>query len=157
MLTGRPDLESAQLRERGYRDALRAAGAVADESLIRCGDYDPEVSLEQARLLLTTPDPPTAVFAANDMSAIATIEVATELGLHVPADLSVVGFDNIPESALCAPPLTTVEQPIRKMGERSIELLLSLIRGERPVATHITLETNLVIRQSTRAWRPPSR
>ncbi len=157
MLTGRPDLESAQLRERGYREALQAAGAAVDESLIRCGDYDPEVSLEQARLLLSAPSPPTAVFAANDMSAIATIEVATGLGLHVPADLSVVGFDNIPESALCAPPLTTVEQPIRKMGERSIELLLSLIRGERPQATHITLETNLVIRQSTRAWRPPSR
>jgi LacI family transcriptional regulator len=157
MLTGRPDLESAQLRERGYREALQAAGASVDESLIRCGDYDPQVSLEQARLLLTGPNPPTAVFAANDMSAIAAIEVATELGLHVPADLSVVGFDNIPESALCAPPLTTVEQPIRKMGERSIELLLSLIRGERPQATHITLATNLVIRQSTRAWRPPSR
>jgi LacI family transcriptional regulator len=157
MLTGRPDLESAQLRERGYREALQAAGASVDESLIRCGDYDPEVSLEQARLLLTGPNPPTAVFAANDMSAIATIEVATELGLHGPADLSVVGFDNIPESALCAPPLTTVEQPIRKMGERSIELLLSLIRGERPQATHITLATNLVVRQSTRAWRPPSR
>ena len=156
MLTGRPDLESAQLRERGYREALQAAGADVDESLIRCGDYDPEVSLEQARLLLTAPSPPTAVFAANDMSAIATIEVATELGLRVPADLSVVGFDNIPESALCAPPLTTVEQPIRKMGERSIELLLSLIRGERLQATHITLATNLVIRQSTRAWRPPS-
>ena len=157
MLTGRPDLESAQLRERGYREALQAAGADVDESLIRCGDYDPEVSLEQARLLLTAPSPPTAVFAANDMSAIATIEVATELGLRVPADLSVVGFDNIPESALCAPPLTTVEQPIRKMGERSIELLLSLIRGERLQATHITLATNLVVRQSTRAWRPPSR
>ena len=157
MLTGRPDLESAQLRERGYREALQAAGASVDESLVRCGDYDPGVSLEQARLLLTAPNPPTAVFAANDMSAIATIEVATELGRRVPADLSVVGFDNIPESALCVPPLTTVEQPIRKMGERSIELLLSLIRGERPQATHITLATNLVVRQSTRAWRPPSR
>ena len=157
MLTGRPDLESAQLRERGYRKALQAAGVAVDESLIRLGAYDSEVSTEQARLLLTAPDPPTAVFAANDMSAIATIEVATDLGLRVPADLSVVGFDNIPESALCAPPLTTIEQPIRKMGERSIELLLSLIRGERPQTTHITLQTNLVIRQSTRAWRPPSR
>ena len=157
MLTGRPDLESAQLRERGYREALRAAGVSVDESLIRLGAYDSEVSLEQARLLLTAPEPPAAVFAANDMSAIATIEAATELGLRVPADLSVVGFDNIPESALCAPPLTTVEQPIRKMGERSIELLLSLIRGEKLPATHITLATSLVIRQSTRAWRPPSR
>jgi LacI family transcriptional regulator len=88
------------------------------------------------------------------MSAIATIEVATGLGLRVPADLSVVGFGNIPESALCAPPLTTVEQPIRKMGERSIELLLSLIRGEKLPATHITLATNLVVRQSTQARRP---
>ena len=59
------------------------------------------------------------------MSAIAVIEVAAELGLRVPEDLSVVGFDNIPESALCSPPLTTVNQPIRQMGERSIELLLS--------------------------------
>jgi LacI family transcriptional regulator len=67
------------------------------------------------------------------------------------------GFDNIPESAPCAPPLTAIEQPIRKMGERSIELLLALIRGEQLEATHITLQTNLVIRQSTRAWRPSSR
>jgi LacI family transcriptional regulator len=154
MLTGRPGLESAQLRERGYRQAMQAAGAAVDESLIRCGDCHPEVSLESARLLLTVPNPPTAVFAANDMSAIATIEVATGLGLRVPADLSVVGFGNIPESALCAPPLTTVEQPIRKMGERSIELLLSLIRGEKLPATHITLATNLVVRQSTQARRP---
>jgi LacI family transcriptional regulator len=153
MLTGRPDLESARLRERGYRDALAAAGVAVDESLIRVGAYDPEVSLEQARLLLSAPDPPTAVFAANDVSAIATIEVATDLGLRVPADLSVVGFDNIPESALCAPPLTTVEQPIREMGQRSIELLIQLIRGERAEVTHITLATNLVVRQSTRSLR----
>jgi LacI family transcriptional regulator len=127
-----------------------------DESLIRVGAYDPEVSLEQARLLLAAPDPPTAVFAANDVTAIATIEVATDLGLRVPADLSVVGFDNIPESALCAPPLTTIDQPIREMGERSIQLLLQLIRGEPAEATHITLATALVVRQSTRALRPPS-
>jgi LacI family transcriptional regulator len=153
MLTGRPDLESAQLRERGYRDALQAAGVPVDESLIRCGAYDPEISLEQAQRLLTLPSPPTAIFAANDVSAIATIEVATDLGLRVPADLSVVGFDNIPESALCAPPLTTIDQPIREMGERSIQLLLHLIRGEQAEVTHITLATALVVRQSTRALR----
>lgn len=85
------------------------------------------------------------------MSAIATIQAATELGLSVPADLSVVGFDNIPESALCTPPLTTVNQPIRHMGQQSIHLLLQLIRGEAPTTTHITLATDLVIRQSTRS------
>ena len=151
MLTGRPDLQSAQLREQGYRQALadgrhrrrRGPGAV--------GDYDAEVSQRQARTLLTGQNRPTAVFAANDMSAIATMETAAELGLRVPADLSVVGFDNIPESALCSPPLTTVSQPVRQMGQRSIELLLQLIRGEPADVNHITLATDLVVRQSTQA------
>jgi LacI family transcriptional regulator len=151
MLTGRPDLQSAQLREQGYREALGAAGITVDESLLLVGDYDPAVSLRQARQLLTAPDPPTAIFAANDMSAIATIEMAVELGLQVPGDLSVVGFDNIQESALCSPPLTTVSQPVRQMGQRSIELLIQLIRGEAAEVTHITLATELVVRQSTQA------
>ena len=85
------------------------------------------------------------------MSAIAAIEAAAGLGLRVPEDLSVVGFDNIPESALCSPPLTTVNQPIRQMGERSIQLLLQLMRGDHIHSTHITLATDLVVRQSTRA------
>ncbi len=66
------------------------------------------------------------------MSAIAAIAAATELGLRVPDDLSVVGFDNIPESALCTPPLTTVNQPIRQMGEQSIQLLLAADPGADP-------------------------
>ncbi|WP_312877732.1 substrate-binding domain-containing protein [Lentzea indica] len=104
-----------------------------------------------ARELLSGPDRPTAVFAANDITAIATIETAVGLGLQVPDDLSVVGFDNIPESALCAPPLTTVEQPIREMGHRAITLLVRLINGETPDETHVTLGTELIVRRSTRA------
>jgi LacI family transcriptional regulator len=148
MLTGRPDLQSAMLREQGYRLAL---GAQVDEELVQPGGYDAAVSAESARQLLEVPDRPTAIFAANDVSAIATLEVAAELGVRVPEDLSVVGFDNIPESALSSPPLTTVEQPIRTMGHRAIELLISLIRGEPAEITHITLPTNLVARRSTRA------
>jgi LacI family transcriptional regulator len=151
MLTGRADLQSAQLRERGYRQAMEAAGLPVDEDLILPGDYDPEISVKPARRLLTGPDRPSAVFAANDLSAIATVGVAAELGLRVPEDLSVVGFDNIPESALATPPLTTVEQPIREMGRRAIELLIRLIRGEQADDTHLTLPTELVVRQSTRA------
>jgi LacI family transcriptional regulator len=151
MLSGRPDLQSAQLREQGYREALAAAGVPVDERLIQVGAYDPEVSVKPARELLSSPGRPTAVFAANDLSAIATIEVARELGLRVPQDLSIVGFDNIPESALCAPPLTTVDQPIRTMGQRAVELLVRLIRGDKPQETHIRLATKLVVRQSTRA------
>jgi LacI family transcriptional regulator len=153
MLTGRPDLQSAQLREQGYRQAMAAAGVAVDERLVQVGAYDPAISAEPARQLLASPGRPTAIFAANDLSAIATIEVAGEFGLRVPDDLSVVGFDNIPESALAEPSLTTVDQPIRKMGQRAVELLIQLIRGESNSATHITLDTSLVVRQSTRALR----
>jgi LacI family transcriptional regulator len=151
MLSGRPDLESSHLREQGYRQAMAAAGVPVSEDLVLVGGYDAQASAECTRTLLTSADPPTAIFAANDVSAIAAIQAAVGLGLRVPADLSVVGFDNIPESALCAPPLTTVNQPIRQMGERSIQLLLRLMRGDHVEDTHITLQTDLVVRQSARA------
>jgi LacI family transcriptional regulator len=151
MLSGRPDLESSRLREQGYRQAMAAAGVPVSEDLVLVGGYDAQASAECTRTLLTSAQPPTAIFAANDVSAIAAIQAAVGLGLRVPADLSVVGFDNIPESALCAPPLTTVNQPIRQMGERSIQLLLRLMRGDHVEDTHITLQTDLVVRQSARA------
>ena len=150
MLTGRPDLLSAQLREQGFRQAMAAAGAAVDEELVRLGSYDPETAAEQAARLLGGAGRPTAVFAANDLSAIATIEVARRMGLRVPEDLSVVGFDDIPEATRCTPMLTTVEQPIREMGRRAVELLIRLIRGEsEPERTHIMLPTRLVVRAST--------
>ena len=150
LITGRADLKSAQQRETGYRRALVAAGVPVDTSLVRRGDYDHDVAAQSARELLSGPDRPTAVFAANDISAIAVIETALELGLRVPDDLSVVGFDNIAESALCRPPLTTVQQPIREMGYRAISLLVKLINRDEPGDTHITLGTDLVVRHSTR-------
>jgi LacI family transcriptional regulator len=149
LLAGRADLESAKLRELGYREALRAAGVPFDQALVRVGGYDADLSARAAHELLTGPRRPTAVFAANDVTAIATIKVARSLGLRVPEDLSVVGFDNIPESALCTPPLTTVDQPIRTMGERAVELLIQLIRGQPVDRTHLTLATELVVRGST--------
>jgi len=156
MLGGRPDLQSAQLRERGYRQAMADAGVPVDASLIEVGAYDPGVSAQAAYRLLTAPHPPTAIFAANDLSAIAAVAVATELGLSVPEDLSMVGFDNIPESALASPPLTTVSQPIHQMGRCAVQMLISLIRGEPVDATHITLATSLVVRESTQAALSPS-
>jgi LacI family transcriptional regulator len=149
MLAGRPDLQSAQLRERGYRQALAAAGVRVTPGLVRVGGYDPAVSAEAARRLLSGPSRPTAVFAANDLSAIAVIGAARSLGLRVPEDLSVVGFDNVPESALCTPALTTVEQPIRTMGRRAVEVLIRLLGGEALDTSHITLATSLVVRHST--------
>ena len=149
LISGRPDLQSAQLRERGFRQALADAGIDVAPELVEIGEYDPAVSARAARTLLSRPDRPTAIFAANDISAIATIGVARELGLDVPGELSVVGFDNLPESALATPPLTTVSQPIRAMGHRAIEMLIKLIRGDAPDTAHLTLATELVVRQTT--------
>ncbi|MBL0746422.1 LacI family DNA-binding transcriptional regulator [Nocardioides sp. G10] len=149
MVTGRPDLVSAQLRERGYREAHARAGLEVDESLLAAGAFEPEPARAAARALLTLADPPTAIFAANDLSALATLEAAAELGLSVPDDLSVVGFDNIPESALADPPLTTVDQRIRQMGREAITMLVTMIAGEHPLENaHVNLDTTLVVRQS---------
>jgi LacI family transcriptional regulator len=146
-LSGRPDLESSRLREAGFRQALADAGVGVDESLVRVGGYNPETAETPARELLTRADRPTAVFAANDLTAITTIEVARGLGLTIPDDLSVIGFDNVPESALASPPLTTINQPLQQMGAEALMLLVDLIDGvERD--THIRLPTSLVERAS---------
>ena len=149
-LGGRPDLESARLREAGYRHAMAEAGLSVDPDLIRVGGYRQETAEEPARELLTLSRRPTAIFAANDLTAIQTIAVAADLGLRVPDDLSVIGFDNVPESALCTPALTTIAQPIQQMGSEAMRLLLDLINGvERD--THVRLPTSLVERASCRA------
>jgi LacI family transcriptional regulator len=151
MVTGRPDLISGQLREQGYREALAAAGIPVDETLLRAGGFEPEPARAAARRLLSLPEPPTAIFASNDLSALATLGAAAELGVDVPSALSVVGFDNIPEAALARPPLTTVQQPIRQMGHDATAMLLRRIAGEEIGDTHVTLGTALVVRQSTAA------
>jgi LacI family transcriptional regulator len=149
MVTGRPDLDSARLREQGYRQALSEAGLSVDETLLRLGAFESSTARDAARELLSLPEPPTAIFACNDLSALATLEVAAELGVDVPGQLSVLGFDNIPESAMACPALTTVQQPIRQMGHDAMGMLLAVIDGEEPGPTHVTLDTALVVRRST--------
>jgi LacI family transcriptional regulator len=150
-LAGRSDLESARLRELGYQRALSEAGIELQPGLTRVGNYEEGASQQAARELLSLPDRPTAIFAANDLSAIMTIRHALALGLRVPGDLSVIGFDNIPESALMTPALTTIEQPIQLMGQRAIAMLVELLRGGTLALTHVTLPTRVVVRQSCAA------
>lgn len=150
-LGGREDLESSRLREEGYRTALRAAGIEADPRLMRVGGYRRQTATGPARDLLSLADRPTAMFAGNDLSAIATMDVAREMGLSVPDDLSVVGFDNVPESALTHPPLTTVSQPLQEMGAEAVRMLIHLMNGSLDGVTHVRLPTELVQRGTTRA------
>jgi LacI family transcriptional regulator len=106
------------------------------------------MSRDAARQLLVLDDRPTAIFAANDLSAIETVQVAHSLGLVIPGDLSVIGFDNIPESALIDTPLTTIDQSIHEMGRQAVELLIDLIDGNTDRPRQVTLPTRLVVRQS---------
>lgn len=149
-LGGRPDLESARLREEGYRAALKAAGIPVDPSLLRVGGYRPDTADQPAHELLTMPDRPTAIFAANDLSALRTMEVAKGLGLSVPDDVSVIGFDNVPESAMSTPALTTIAQPIRQMGSEAIAQLIAMMDGTAEGGNHVTLPTELIVRGSCR-------
>ena len=115
----------------------RAAGIEVDPSLIRVGGYQVDTAEKASRQMLERDDRPTAIFAANDVTAIAAMSVATSLGLAVPDDLSVIGFDNVPESALSEPPLTTIEQPIQQMGFDAVKILISPDRrdGARSAST----------------------
>jgi LacI family transcriptional regulator len=148
-LAGRTDLASSRLREEGYRAALAAAGIGVDPTLLRIGGYRRESGRAAARELLSLPGRPTAIFAANDLSAIGAVEAAHDVGLSVPEQLSVVGFDDIPESALSVPQLTTVRQPMQQMGAEALRLLLGLLDGTRESTSHVRLPTELVERAST--------
>jgi LacI family transcriptional regulator len=150
-LGGRPDLESARLRDEGYRRALTDAGIPVNPELMRVAGYREETADLPARELLTMADPPTAIFAANDLSAIRTMDVARSLGLSVPENLPVIGFDNVPESALTTPPLTTINQPIQQMGFEAMKFLIDLINGTPIDDPHRQLSTKLVPRGSCRA------
>jgi len=147
-LAGRADLESARLREQGFRQAMAGAGLTVDADVVRVGGYELETAEEPARQMLGLARPPTAVFAANDVTAIQVMRVAASLGMTVPDDLSVIGFDNIPESALTEPGLTTIEQPIQSMGVEAVRMLIGLIDEVHVGPLQLTLPTSLVVRQS---------
>ena len=147
-LGGREDLESSRLREDGFRSAMAAAGLDVDPRYLRVGGYKRETADDPAHELLALPDRPTAVFAANDLMAIAMIDAAADMGLRVPEDLSVVGFDDVPEAVAAIPPLTTVAQPLQQMGMEAVRMLLRLVTEPEASSDHVRLPTRLIERAS---------
>ncbi|MEU4472116.1 LacI family DNA-binding transcriptional regulator [Micromonospora sp. NPDC023888] len=156
-IAGRSSLAAAWSREEGYRAALTDAGIPVDPTLIGQGDFNPESATPLARELLQRADPPTAIFAASDGMALKVLEVAAELGLSVPGDLSVVGFDNIPESALTEPGLTTVDQSMYQLGYEAARMLKSLVTDEWEGPRQVVLPTSLVVRGSSAPPRNATR
>lgn len=145
-ISGRPELESAKRRLMGYREALSQAGIAADDALIVPGDYTAKMGVVGARQLLSLSPRPTAIFAANDQSALGVYEAAGELGLRIPEDLSVIGFDNIPEAQFQN--LTTIDQFLVEMGSIATRMLIKIINNEPLESSTCRIETRLVVRGS---------
>lgn len=146
---GRPDLLSAVRRQEGFEHALEAAQIPLLPDLIMPGDYSVETGREQATKLLSLDNPPTAIFAANDQSAKGVLQAAQALGMRVPDDLSVVGYDNIPDAAYLG--LTTVDQHVNQMGYVGTQMLFQLISGEELEAPIHKINSKLIVRGSCRA------
>jgi LacI family xylobiose transport system transcriptional regulator len=153
LIGGPSRMMCSRARADGYRAALETAGVPVDPALIREGDFHHESGYLLGRELLTAADRPTAVFAGNDLQAMGLYEAARELGLRVPQDLSVVGFDDLPMARWTSPPLTTVRQPLVEMAEAAARLVIAIGRGTKPASLRTDLATRLVERGSTAA--PP--
>jgi DNA-binding LacI/PurR family transcriptional regulator len=148
-ISGPPRWSEAEARVRGWREELGTAGLSARQVIE--GDWSPQSGHRAAAAVLAQPDA-TAVFASNDQMALGLIKALHEHGLSVPADLSVVGFDDLPESPFFIPALTTVRQDFEAVGQRCMETLLALMRGEGTI-TPVPVIPELIVRESAAAPR----
>ncbi|MFG2127114.1 LacI family DNA-binding transcriptional regulator [Streptomyces sp. NPDC048751] len=149
MISGPEDQLCCSARLDGYRSALHAAGLPIDPEIVVHAGLTREDGCAAARTLLALPERPTAIFAANDLQALGVYQAAREVGLRIPDDLSVVGFDDLPVVAWVDPPLTTVHQPLTEMAVAATELALTLGRGEEAPQVGLEIATTLTVRAST--------
>jgi LacI family transcriptional regulator len=148
-IAGPPDYLCSRARLDGYRSALDRARVPFRPEYVRHGDFQHEGGFAGGRELLGLPEPPTAIFAGNDQQALGVYEAARQLGLRVPQDLSIVGFDDLPVARWVSPPLTTVRQPLAEMGRTAAAMLGDLIEGKPLRARRVELSTELILREST--------
>lgn len=147
-----PAYTASRDRLAGYRQALEEAGIAYDETLVRYGDFTDESGAEAMRDLLGQTPPPTAVFSASDVVALGALSVIHAARLHVPGDIALVGFDDIPLAEYIDPPLTTIRLPAYGLGWGAGQMLTRLIADRDEVAeTQVLLETKLIVRESSGA------
>lgn len=154
-ITGPSMLTPSADRVLGYRQAMEEAGLSVRAEWILPGDFRSASGQRAMARLLALPEPPTAVFACNDLMAIGAMRALRAAGIHIPADVSLVGFDDIPLASEVTPALTTVAQPIAEMGSIAVELLLSRINDKRDLTQteRRVLKPTLVVRDSTAKCR----
>jgi len=139
----------ARARLEGCRAALENEGAPIEPGLVRTGRFNFDDGLRLGGELLGLPDPPTAVVCGNDLQALGMYEAARLAGLHIPVDLSVIGYDDLVYTRWCGPPMTSVRQPFAEMGAEAARMVLALAAGEELPQRRIELATTLVVREST--------
>ncbi len=144
----RSGYQSDAERLEGYKQALSEAGIEFAAELAVEGDGRPEAAIEATDGLLALANPPTAICCYNDMTALGAMRAIRARGLRVPQDVSVTGFDDLFFAAYLEPPLTTVRQPMQRMGQMAMENLLKLMSGEESVA-QVKVEAELIVRGST--------
>ncbi|HEY8344338.1 MAG TPA: LacI family DNA-binding transcriptional regulator [Bacillota bacterium] len=154
-IQGPPGLKRSGDRLAGYLQAMKEHGLLVDNGLIRHGDFNYQSGYTQTLALFEEKGPkPTAIFAANDLMALGVVAAIQDLGFKVPDDISVAGFDDIALASYVRPKLTTVYQPNYEVGKMAMEILSARISQKKDVGKiRITMETSLVIRNSTAA--PP--
>lgn len=153
-ITGLPNSNLNEERIHGYRQALAERGIPFDPSLLRTGDYTAAAGVRESLALLRLPQPPSAIFAFNDLMAMGVMQAVQERGLRIPADVAVIGFDGLAITEHCYPPLSTIEQPVAEMSAAAIALLLDRIKGGAAPARVQTFVAKLVTRTSTVGGAP---
>lgn len=148
-ITGELDVASARERLDAYRRTLVANDIPVDETLIREGDFLIESGDRATEELLDLSEAPTAIVASSDTEAYGAIHAIRRRGLSIPRDISLVGFDDVPETSYLTPALTTVRQPMRDMGQIAAESLMDLISDPERIPTTVELPTELIVRGTT--------
>ena len=154
-ITGPLNEECAQDRLDGYRRTMAEANLESDPSLTAAGDWSAESGLEATAHLLNTGRPFTAIFAQNDQMAIGAIRALREANYQVPADISVIGFDDIPLTSYFDPPLTTIRQPMEILGQRAAQLLVQVIKSPNHPPEQALVRAHLIERASCASPKRP--
>lgn len=147
-IAGSTEYELSGWRVTGWQAAMMAAGLSID-GLLAQGDFSYESGRRAAVTLLSSEDPPTAIIGSNDQMTLATLEVARERGLDIPADLSLVSFDDTPIVRFAHPPLTAIVQPIAEVTARAVELIIAQKAGRPTPGGPIVVPASLVARGSS--------
>lgn len=148
IITGLVHSVSCQKRLKGYQKALMKYNLIFDPRYIRVGDWEYDSGYVRGKELLSIDDRPTAIFVMNDLMAGGVIDAANDLGIKIPDDLSLVGFDNKECSFFYIPKLTTMAPPLIEMGEKSAEILINLINNKKIEKNLIELKCSLIERNS---------